>query len=102
VARFTDTAALIRTVELGDAVADALGAATTLLLVNHGIVVVGDDLPSAVVRAVMLEDAARQQLLTQSFGGAAAAAPAEAPGKAEVFSARSDALWDYFVRELAG
>src|SRR5690606_30213577 len=69
VPRFTRTGDLIRTPELGRDLARTLGDATAVFLVNHGIVTVGPDLPSATVAAVILERAARQQLLTYAFGG---------------------------------
>ena len=43
VPRFTDTADLIRTPELGKSVAEALGSAPAIFLVNHGIVCVGPE-----------------------------------------------------------
>src|SRR5882724_2592405 len=69
VPRFTATADLIITPDLGKLVATALGDCRALFLVNHGIVTVGPDLPSATVAAVELERACRQQLLTQAYGG---------------------------------
>src|SRR5271154_7198149 len=66
--RFEETSELITTPALGAAVAASLGDRHAGLLVNHGIVTTGADLPAAVVRAVMLERACRQQLLTRAFG----------------------------------
>jgi L-ribulose-5-phosphate 4-epimerase len=68
VPRFTLTADLIVTRELGRALAETLADHQAVFLVNHGIVAVGKDLPSAVVRAIVLERACHQQLLTRSFG----------------------------------
>jgi L-fuculose-phosphate aldolase len=65
---FTKTSDLIVSRELGRAVAGALGEHQAMFLVNHGIVTVGADLPTAVVRAIVLERACHQQLLTRSFG----------------------------------
>lgn len=69
VPRFTKTGDLITTAEMGRDVAEALGDHTALLLVNHGIVTVGPDVETAVVRAVILERACKTQLLVRSHGG---------------------------------
>ncbi len=69
VPRFTVTTDLIRTRDLGRALAECLGEHKAAFLVNHGIVTVGPDLPTAVVTAVLLERACKQQLLTHAFGG---------------------------------
>ncbi len=69
VPRFTRTADLILTRDLGRAVAEDLGEAQALFLVNHGIVTVGPDLETATVAAVILERACKQQLTTIGYGG---------------------------------
>jgi len=66
VPRFTDTADLILTRDLGRSVAATLGDVPALFLVNHGIVTVGSTLEEATVAAVLLEHACHQQLLTAS------------------------------------
>ncbi|HWO70092.1 MAG TPA: class II aldolase/adducin family protein [Actinomycetota bacterium] len=68
VARFTRTGDLIVTPELGREVAEALGPRNALLLVNHGIVTVGPDVPTAVLTALLLERACRTQLLAMAAG----------------------------------
>lgn len=68
VARFTTTADLIMTTELGREVAAALGPRNAVLLVNHGIVTVGPDVPSAVISAILLERACRTQLTAMAAG----------------------------------
>jgi L-fuculose-phosphate aldolase len=68
VARFTKTGDLILTPELGADIAAALGERNALLLVNHGIVTVGADVPSAVMTAVLLERACRMQLVAMAAG----------------------------------
>lgn len=68
VPRFTATTDLIRSAELGAAVAQAMGDRNAVFLVNHGIVAVGPDLKTATVTALLLEEACRQQLLVASFG----------------------------------
>ncbi|MDQ6522188.1 class II aldolase/adducin family protein [Nocardioides sp. LHD-245] len=69
IARFVETGDLIRTPELGAAVAAALGDRNALLLVNHGVVVAGPSIPEAVFAAVLLEKACRMQLLALSAAG---------------------------------
>ena len=68
VERFTKTGDLILTPELGAAVAEAIGERNALLLVNHGIVTVGPDVPTAVVTAILLERACRMQLTAMAAG----------------------------------
>jgi ribulose-5-phosphate 4-epimerase/fuculose-1-phosphate aldolase len=103
VPRFTATADLVTTPELGRQVTAQLGEADALFLVNHGIVAVGPTLEVATVRAVVLERACHQQLLTQSFGGWPSwSDPAESLAKrANIYSERAvGAVWDYLVRAL--
>jgi L-fuculose-phosphate aldolase len=102
VPRFTATADLILTPELGKQVAIELGDDDVLFLVNHGIVAVGPDLQTATVAAVVLERACRQQLLTKAFGGWPTwSDPAESLAKrANIYSDRAvHAVWDHLVRQ---
>jgi ribulose-5-phosphate 4-epimerase/fuculose-1-phosphate aldolase len=101
VPRFDRTAELVVTRDLGREVAAALGDGRALLLVNHGIVAVGSDLPDAVCAAVLLEKAAHQQLLVEGFGGASRWSDDEEAlaKRATVWSPRQlQALWEYLVR----
>ena len=103
VPRFTDTADLILTEELGKRVAADLGDRNALFLVNHGIVTVGPDLPTAVVTAVILERACAQQVLTRSAGGWPSwSPPDEALAKREhIYSPTAiAAVWEHLVRAL--
>jgi L-ribulose-5-phosphate 4-epimerase len=68
VARFTKTGDLILTSELGADVAAAIGERNALLLVNHGLVTVGPDVPAAVMTAVLLDRACRMQLAAMAAG----------------------------------
>ena len=68
VARFTRTGDLILTPELGRDVAGSLGDRNAVLLVNHGIVTVGPDVPTAVMTAILLERACRIQLAAMAGG----------------------------------
>jgi ribulose-5-phosphate 4-epimerase/fuculose-1-phosphate aldolase len=102
-ARFTKTGDLILTRDLGQDVADALGDRNALMLVNHGIVTVGPDVPTAVMTAVLLARACRIQLTAMSAGGWATWSSDE-----EALSKRGhcyppellEQAWDYLVRRL--
>jgi len=101
--RFDATTRLIDSLALGEQVAARLGDAPAVLLVNHGIVTVGEDLPTAVARAVVLEDACRQQVLAASLGGARALPTQEdalATRDTSWSPAAMHGLWDYLVRRL--
>ena len=103
VPRFTDTADLVLTRELGRSVASTLGVACAVFLVNHGIVAVGETLQTATVAAVLLERACRQQLLTASAGGWPTwSPPEESLAKREhIYGERAlQAVWDHLVRQL--
>jgi L-fuculose-phosphate aldolase len=101
VPRFTKTAELILTPELGRDVADRLAHLHALFLVNHGIVTAGATVRDAVTRAVLLEKAAHQQMLTHAFGGPRHFSDDEEAlrKRATVWSERQrSALWDYLAR----
>jgi HCOMODA/2-hydroxy-3-carboxy-muconic semialdehyde decarboxylase len=57
-----ERAGLIRTRELGDAVAEVLGTGRSMLLRGHGANVAESDVRRAIVVACLLEEAARHQL----------------------------------------
>jgi L-ribulose-5-phosphate 4-epimerase len=69
IVRYTRTADLILTAELGADLAAALGERNALLIPGHGIVTVGSDIGVAVMSAVLLERACRLQLLAMAAGG---------------------------------
>lgn len=101
--RFTATTNLVTTPELGAAVAETLGDHRALLLVNHGIVTVGEDLPSAVLAAGFLEKACRVQLTAAATGRPLCWSPDEEARakRASVFSpAQIAGAWRYLVRRL--
>ncbi|HWI22372.1 MAG TPA: class II aldolase/adducin family protein [Baekduia sp.] len=103
VPRYTRTADLIVTRELGQEVAQALGEEFALLLVNHGIVTAGEDAPGAVMRAVLLEKACQHQVLTGSAGGPKIwSSDEEALRKRETAwsTAHLAMLWSYLERQL--
>lgn len=103
VPRFTQTADLITTLPLGEAVAACLGPSRAVFLVNHGVVTVGADLREATVAAVMLETACQQQLLTSGFTGWPTwSNPSESQVKqGHIYSERAvRAVWDYLERRF--
>ena len=103
VPRFTDTADLVLTPQLGRSLALTPADARAVFLVNHGIVAVGPTLQEATVAAVLLERACAQQILTQSAGGWPTwSAPGESLAKREnIYNARAvSAVWDHLVRQL--
>ena len=102
-ARFTKTGDLILTRGMGEEVAQALGDRNALMLVNHGMVTVGPDVPTAVITAVLLARACLIQLTAMSAGGWATWS-----GDEEALSKRGHCYppellkqaWDYLVRQL--
>jgi ribulose-5-phosphate 4-epimerase/fuculose-1-phosphate aldolase len=66
---FDESADLITRPEQGQAVSRALGSRRAVLLRNHGVVVVGKDIPWATISALTLERAATIQAIAVSFGG---------------------------------
>lgn len=103
VPRFTDTADLILTPELGKQVAATLGPARAVFLVNHGIVTVGSTLQAATVAAIILERAAHQQWITRGFGTWPTwSDPTESLAKRDhIFHPDAvNQVWDYLVRQL--
>lgn len=102
--RFTRTGDLILTSELGKEVAATLGDRGAVLLVNHGMITVGPDVPAAVVTAILLERACRMQLTAMAAGGVQRwSSDEEALAKRQ--HCYSPALlrqaWDYLVRSVA-
>jgi HCOMODA/2-hydroxy-3-carboxy-muconic semialdehyde decarboxylase len=60
---------LIKTPQLGDALAKKLGPKPAALMRGHGAVVVGENLPRAVGRSVYLELSARMQMQALLLAG---------------------------------
>jgi L-fuculose-phosphate aldolase len=104
-ARFTATADLILTAQLGEQVAEALGERNACMLVNHGIVVAAADVPTATVTAYLLDRACQMQLTAMAAGELASWSPPE-ESLAKREHCYSDAMlrgaWDYLVRRLDG
>ena len=56
--------------DLGINIVQALGNGNVVLMQNHGVLAVGDGLPTAVINAFMVESAAQLQVITSLIGGA--------------------------------
>lgn len=67
VGRFDDPDLIVDDAQ-GDRVATALGSRRAVLLNNHGVLVVGKDVPWAVLTAATLERAARLQSIASTLG----------------------------------
>jgi ribulose-5-phosphate 4-epimerase/fuculose-1-phosphate aldolase len=68
IARFTRTGSLISSAELGRALAEAIGDGVGCLIPQHGLVTVGPDPATAVMRAVLLARACQVQLQAMAAG----------------------------------
>jgi ribulose-5-phosphate 4-epimerase/fuculose-1-phosphate aldolase len=89
IARFTRTGGLIKTAELGRELARVIGDGAGCLIPRHGLVTVGPDAATAVMRAVLLARACQVQLQAMAAGEIRLwSDPAEiAEKKADVWSA---------------
>lgn len=105
IARFKQTADLILTDELGDDVAATVGARNAALMINHGIVTCGSDIPTAVMTAVILERGCMTNVRAYAAGG-----PKLWSSDEEARAKRGHCFpetllhqaWDYLVRQLSG
>ena len=97
--RVTD---LIVTPELGEALADKLGDEKAIFLKNHGIVVVGESIEQAAVRAYLLEKTIKTLYVAKAFGEPTWTEDAEAQQKAgRIFTGpKTNAMWQALVRQL--
>jgi ribulose-5-phosphate 4-epimerase/fuculose-1-phosphate aldolase len=68
IARFTQTGSLINSAELGRDLATAIGAGVGCLIPRHGLVTVGPDAATAVMRAILLARACQVQLQAMAAG----------------------------------
>jgi ribulose-5-phosphate 4-epimerase/fuculose-1-phosphate aldolase len=100
---YTGTSSLIDTPELGRALARSLGDAPAILMRNHGITYVGDNMMHTTLVGIFLEKACKAQLTL-----AASNMPWSWP-EAEEFALKAQqlatpslvaAFWDFFNREL--
>jgi L-fuculose-phosphate aldolase len=104
VPRFTLTGGLISSKQLGQALADALGTAPACLLPQHGLVAVGEDVPAAVMTAVLLDRACRTQLTAMAAGEVVRwGSEEDTVAKRDVVWSQSQlrAGWEYLLRRFA-
>lgn len=98
ISRFDVTGDLVRTPELGQLLADALGERLGILMPHHGITTVGRDVGEAVAAATHLERACQIALLA---GPDAIASPDEEALQKRERSARHLAMaWSYLARTV--
>lgn len=101
--RFTHTGSLIQSRNLGVRLAGTIGDAAGCLIPQHGLVTVGHNAATAVMRAVMLDRACRTQLLAMAAGPLRRwSDPAEiALKQAQVWSdAQVNAGYAYLCRQI--
>jgi len=102
--RFTLTGGLIKTRELGAALAEALGDARACLMPQHGLVAAGQDTPTAIMTAVMLDRACRTQLAAMAAGPLRRWSSEQdtVATRADVWSDQQiQAGWEYLLRRSA-
>jgi len=102
VGTFEETPELITMPLQGEAVAKALGMRRAVLLRNHGVLVVGQDIPWAVYAALTLERAVQIQLIASSLGPLS---PIPQPMVQRLYAEkyRSDFIrqyWEYLIRKV--
>ncbi len=68
IGRYDESSALITSPEQGRKVAEALGQRRAVLLKNHGVMVVGEDVRWAVLASLTLERAVAMQIAASSLG----------------------------------
>ena len=100
---FKETSLLIRTPEMGQAVARSLQGHRAILMRNHGVVVVGESIEEATVYAVLLERAAKMQVMAARLGTVHESSHHEVEGKqGQVYYPKNiEGFWKYLVRNLA-
>lgn len=93
---------LIRTPELGEAMAQAMGASDVLLLRGHGSVVSAGSLRLAVYMAVFLEINARLQAQAIGLGPVTYLTAGEAASAAAACATQIDRPWELWARAVDG
>jgi L-fuculose-phosphate aldolase len=93
---------LVVTPELGQALADKLGDEKAIFMKNHGIVVVGETIEQATVRAFLLEKAVKTLYVARILGEPSYTDSEEADRKAQrIFTGpKTKAMWEALVRQL--
>lgn len=95
-----DTDLLIKTPQLGAALASSLGASTVALMRGHGSVVVGRSVREAVSRAIYTEANAKLQAESERMGKVKFLTPGEARLMNDYARPDVRRQWDLWVREL--
>lgn len=93
---------LVRTPELGHALAISLGASSIVLMRGHGSTVVGISIRQAVYRAIYGESNARLQAEALRLGTPIYLTLEEAEGAARANDANMDRAWHLWVRSVRG
>ena len=96
-----ETDMLIRTPELGVALASTLGSATYALMRGHGSVAVGNSLKQAVYRAIYAEVNARLQSEASRLGDITFLSEAEAENAAATNAEMVDRPWELWKQRVA-
>ena len=91
---------LVRTPELGAALAKSLGSRNIVLMRGHGSTVVGFSLRQAVYRAVYAEVNARQQSEALRLGAPIYLTPGEATESAKANDGQQDRAWNLWKRAI--
>jgi L-fuculose-phosphate aldolase len=99
---FDESADLITRPEQGLAVSQALGSRRAVMLRNHGVVVVGKDIPWATITTLTLERAAHIQAIAASLGSPQpmTLAMAESLHPDKYPDNYMDNYWHYLIREV--
>jgi len=103
IAVFSLTPELLTTEKQGEDLARFLSDNAALLIKNHGVVVVGESVEEACVRAVLLEKAAHIQWIAARFGDSSPISP---PMAEEMCGNKWSGfhvghIWDYLVRKVS-
>ncbi len=93
---------LVRTPELGLALATSLGKHSIVLMRGHGATMVGGSLRQAVYRAIYAESNARLQSEALRLGSPIYLTAQEAAGAARANDNNMDRAWDLWVRAVRG
>jgi L-fuculose-phosphate aldolase len=99
---FEQTAELITLPEQARGVAEALGERSAVLMRNHGVLVVGQDVPWAVLTALTLERAAYLQFIASALGPLKTIEPemAERMYPDKYRDEFTEQYWDYLIRKV--
>ncbi len=97
-AKTWDRIGTITTIELGDQLAEFLGADNALLLKKHGAVIVGPTVELTTIRAIFLERAARLHLLASTVGKPV---PLNSQESSQILPANPSRPWQYYSSKVS-